>query len=100
VGLIRGQSGRNIAFLARCEFRDLRPPPDWSLIMRLGMLVRCPLTPLAMQQGHINVVHKPLRILLFSCTIASLQFLPAQPGHALSDLDGTEEFHKLAMGRA
>jgi len=36
VGLIRGQSGRNIAFLARCEFRDLRPPPDWSLIMRLG----------------------------------------------------------------
>jgi hypothetical protein len=36
VGLLRGQVGRNVAFLARCEFRDLRPPPDWTLIMRLG----------------------------------------------------------------
>ena len=36
VRLIDGQTGRNIAFLARSEFRDLSPPPDWSLVTRLG----------------------------------------------------------------
>ena len=36
VRLMTGQTGRNVAFLASCEFRDLRPPPDWSILMRLG----------------------------------------------------------------